>query len=105
MPCGGAKRADSGGQGSQVSQGLVLFSADFLELRVDMLVAEPGWVSSPGIPISGVVIKQGGMTTAIGVLPALPNRARHVGANIGRKRNRGQDSPSQGRREYVFAVQ
>jgi hypothetical protein len=28
--------------GSRVSQGMVLFSADFLELRVDMLVAKPG---------------------------------------------------------------
>ena len=41
--------------GSQVSQGTVLFSADFPELRVDMLVAEPGWVTNPGIPISGVL--------------------------------------------------
>jgi hypothetical protein len=89
--------------GSRVSQGMVLFSADFLELRIDMLVAGPGWVTNPGIPIGGVLIEQGGMTTAMGVLPALPNRAKRVGANIGRKRDRGQDSRSQGRRECVFA--
>jgi hypothetical protein len=58
--------------GSRVSQGMVLFSADFLELRVDMLVAKQGWVTNPGIPISGVLIKQGGMTTAIGVLQRSP---------------------------------
>lgn len=90
--------------GSQVTQRMVLFSADFLALRVDMLVAEPAWVTNPGIPTSGVLIKQGGMTTDKVVLPALPNRARCVGADIGRKRNRRKGSPSQGRREYVSAA-
>jgi hypothetical protein len=40
------------------SQGTVLFSADFLMLNVDMLVAQQPWTSNLGTPISGVLIKQ-----------------------------------------------
>lgn len=40
------------------SQGVVLFSADFLMLRVDTLVALQPWTSNLGTPISGVLIKQ-----------------------------------------------
>jgi hypothetical protein len=37
---------------------VVLFSADFLLLRVDMLVAVMPWTGSLGTPISGVLAKQ-----------------------------------------------
>lgn len=40
------------------AQGVVLFSADFLMLRLDTLQAEQPWVSSLGTPISGTLIKQ-----------------------------------------------
>jgi len=40
------------------SQGVVLFSADFFMLRVDMLVAEQPWTTNLGTPISGVLLKQ-----------------------------------------------
>jgi hypothetical protein len=39
------------------SNGVVLFSSDFFELRVDQLVARFPWTSSLGTPISGVLIK------------------------------------------------
>ena len=40
------------------TQGIVLFSADFLMLNVDMLQAQQPWVSGLGTPISGTLIKQ-----------------------------------------------
>jgi hypothetical protein len=40
------------------NQGTVLFSADFLMLRLDTLQAEQPWVSGLGTPISGTLIKQ-----------------------------------------------
>lgn len=40
------------------SQGGVLFSADFLMLRLDQLVAVQPWTGSLGTPISGVLSKQ-----------------------------------------------
>ena len=40
------------------ARGVVLFSADFLMLRLDQLVAEQPWVTNLGTPISGVLIKQ-----------------------------------------------
>jgi hypothetical protein len=40
------------------AQGIVLFSSDFIMLRLDQLVAEQPWVSNLGIPISGVLLKQ-----------------------------------------------
>ena len=40
------------------TNGVVLFSADFFMLRVDMLVAEFPWTGSLGTPISGVLVKQ-----------------------------------------------
>jgi len=40
------------------SDGVVLFSADFLMLRLDMLAAVQPWTSNLGIPISGVLLKQ-----------------------------------------------
>jgi hypothetical protein len=39
------------------NQGVVMFSADFIMLRVDQLVALQPWVSNLGIPISGVLQK------------------------------------------------
>jgi len=39
------------------TNGVVLFSADFLELRVDQLVATFPWTTSLGTPISGVLSK------------------------------------------------
>jgi hypothetical protein len=39
------------------NQGVVLFSADFIMLRVDQLVALQPWVSNLGTPISGVLQK------------------------------------------------
>ncbi len=40
------------------TQGVVLFSADFLMLNLDMLDAEQPWVSNLGTPISGALLKQ-----------------------------------------------
>jgi hypothetical protein len=40
------------------TNGVVLFSADFFMLRVDMLVAQFPWTGSLGTPISGVLTKQ-----------------------------------------------
>ncbi len=40
------------------TQGVVLFSADFLMLNLDMLQAEQPWVSNLGTPISGTLLKQ-----------------------------------------------
>ncbi len=40
------------------TKGVVLFSSDFLLLRVDMLVAVMPWTGSLGTPVSGVLIKQ-----------------------------------------------
>ena len=87
---------DNGGVTGTVHMGVNSDGSDPVRLAV---------AQSALIQDGSVLIKQGGMTTVIGVLPALPNRAKRVGANIRRKRNRGQDSPSQGWREYVFAVQ
>jgi hypothetical protein len=39
------------------NQGIVLFSADFLMLRVDQLFAQPPFVGSLGFPISGLLQK------------------------------------------------
>jgi hypothetical protein len=39
------------------SQGVVLFSADFLMLNVDTLAAVQPWISNLGTPISGVMLK------------------------------------------------
>jgi hypothetical protein len=39
------------------AQGILLFSADFLELRLDQLVAQQPWSGSLGTPISGVLMK------------------------------------------------
>lgn len=40
------------------AQGVVLFSADFLMINLDMLQAEQPWVSNLGTPISGTLLKQ-----------------------------------------------
>lgn len=40
------------------AQGVVLFSSDFLMLRLDTLAAVQPWVSNLGTPISGVLLKQ-----------------------------------------------
>lgn len=40
------------------TQGVVLFSADFLMINVDTLQAEQPWVSNLGTPISGTLLKQ-----------------------------------------------
>jgi hypothetical protein len=40
------------------SEGVVLFSADFFMLKLDMLVAVQPWTGSLGTPISGVLLKQ-----------------------------------------------
>lgn len=39
------------------TNGVVLFSADFIELRVDTLVAMVPWTTNIGTPISGVLAK------------------------------------------------